>query len=480
MAKRAIFMCVESTGIAEFGEALSSDFGFELLGNALAASVLAKRGVACQELSPSAAIELLEDPAGRVELVAVNFADPALAGRACLSWKAALAGFDRDLAELLRRAAWKLERVAALGLPAHYEAAIGDLRANGGELSHDFRLEMAVGALRAVSEFEFSVADYLEVQAASRPDLAALSGYGKAARFAWPRAQALAAGENAHQKAALYGSFWEHFRQVSGKGALDYQGALELSFAAQLIGEFEKPTCIVTRMGRVSAARSGDTIDSALRGLFDCVQPRGCFVVANGGLEASELAWMAQRGVAGVLAPRFSRCEVDALKEHPAVRAFAPLEGLGYGALREMRSVAGGALIQDKDRVAFNPMEWTVESLVQPELEDWESLLFAAKLARHAQSASVVFARAESSLEISAAHADGDAAFKAVSGDCDLRDSVAVFDLPCVSGAALRAIKARGARCVLLPSGENVQEQREAAAESGLCLLAMRRTLRRL
>src|SRR5512146_1735525 len=65
------------------------------------------------------------------------------------------------------------------------------------------------------------------------------TGPAPALRIQAPLAQPLRYGENPHQKAALYGSFQEFFRQLHGK-ELSYNNILDLTAAANLIAEFQQ------------------------------------------------------------------------------------------------------------------------------------------------------------------------------------------------------------------------------------------------
>ncbi len=480
MAKRALFVVKDVSGVADLAARLVEEFGFELLANDIAGEALSGKGIEFRLVSAKAAAALLSDKAQGVSLVVANFVDVESAGRSFMSWKSALGAFDRETVDTIRAAAWAVERVAVLGNPADYEAALEELRENGGKLRQAFRMQRATAALRAASEFDFAVAQYLEVQGADAPDMGALSGYSKALRFAWPRAQLLDTGENRHQLAAVYGSFFEHFDQKSG-GKLDYASVLTVSRAAYLIGEFEKPAAALLRNGKIVTARVGDDLEVVLGKVLQHADASGSWLVLNGSLGVENLERALGKKVVGILAPDLSEAELAVLRAEGSAFALASISGLGYEALQEIRSVVGGVLVQDKDRAAINPMEWTVLSLAQPLVEDWESLMFGAKVARHADSAALTVVSGNQLISLETGHYAPKLAWNAVEeSGIGLANTVAVFDVPEVEPECLRRMKQLGVRAALLPLGGDEEALRAAANDCGLVLLGVSKGMRRL
>lgn len=480
MSNRALIVVRDASGVALLAEALAAEFGFSFFGNQLAVEALASKGIACSLVETAEAATELTRAGRAVNLLIANFVDVETAGRSFMSWKSALGSFDRGIVDAIRSAAWAVDRVAILGNPSDYEAALTELRSTGGKFSQAFRMGRATAALRAASEFDFAVAQYLEVQGADAPDMGALSGYSKAMRFAWPRAELLDTGENGHQLAALYGNFYEHFRKVSGE-RLSYAGVLTVSRAAYLIGEFEKPAAGLLCNGKIVTVACGSEVSEVLDRVLRHEGARGAWLVVNRDQGRSYLEKALGRGVAGFLAPDFSEEEVAVLKATTGVTALAATSGLGYEALQEVRSVIGGALVQDKDRATINPMEWSVLSLAQPLVDDWESLLFGAKVVRHADSAAVAILSGERLIALEAGHYSASRAFQAIEeSGIGLANTVAVFDSAEVEGAVLKALKSFGVRAVLVTGLAEDDGLREAANSCGLVLLGMRKGLKRL
>ncbi|MBD5780370.1 hypothetical protein IEN85_12790 [Pelagicoccus sp. NFK12] len=480
MAKRALLVVKDVSGVASLAERLVADFGFDLLANEIAGEALRAKRIAYEPVSEIDAAAMVASKESEIVLVIANFVDVESAGRAFLSWKSALGAFDRGIVDAIRAAAFAVDRVAVLGNPSDYEAALSELNSRAGKLSQPFRMQRATAALRAASEFDFAVAQYLEVQGADAPDMGALSGYSKAMRFAWPRAQLLDTGENGHQLAAVYGSFFDHFELKSG-GKLDYASVLTVSRAAYFIGEFEKPAAALLRNGKIVTARVGDDLQAVTRKVLKHRDSVGAWLVVNGSLGRSNLQSGVEGRLRGILAPDFSEEELVALRQVESVTALSSISGMGYEALQEVRSVVGGVLVQDKDRVAVNPMEWTVLSLAQPLVEDWESLMFGAKIVRHADSAAVAIISGEQLISLEVGRYAPKLAWNAVEeSGIGLANTVAVFDVPEVEPVCLTRMKELGVRAVLLPMGGEVEALRQAANDCGLVLLGMSKGMRRL
>ncbi len=480
MANRVLVVVKDVSGVAALAEVLVQEFGFEILANSIAGEALQTKGIAFEGVEEEKAAASVSDKAQGVSLVIANFADVESAGRSFMSWKSALGAFDRGIVESIRAAAWAVERVAVLGNPAEYDAALEELRSNSGKFRQAFRMQRATLALRAASEFDFSVAQYLEVQGADAPDIGALSGYSKAMRFAWPRAQLLDTGENGHQLAAVYGGFFEHFKQVAGE-KLDYASVLTVSRAAYLIGEFERPAAAIMRNGKIVTAQMGDDLDSILPQVLKHRDLAGSWLVLNGSVGVENISTALSAKVAGILAPDYSEEETAVFEANPEVVALASISGMGYEALQEIRSVVGGVLVQDKDRVSVNPMEWTVLSLAQPLVEDWESLMFGAKVVRHADSAALAIVSGGQLISLEGGRYAPKLAWTAIEeSGIGLANTVAVFDVPEVEPECLEGMKEFGVRAVLLPLGGDEEALKAAANECGLVLLGMSKGMRRL
>src|SRR5205823_10206972 len=99
-----------------------------------------------------------------------------------------------------------------------------------------------------------------------------------------PLAQPLRYGENAHQKAALYGRFHDYFQQLHGK-ELSYNNILDLTAAAALIAEFpdDTPTLAILKHMNPCGVGQGANLRAAWDKAFatDKQAPFGGIIVVN-------------------------------------------------------------------------------------------------------------------------------------------------------------------------------------------------------
>ncbi len=464
MSKTALIATRDESGVDAFSAALSGRWGYRLLG---------LEGVCGSDLETidwEGAGRMLR--AGEVDLLVANFYDPAQAGREFLSWRSALKAFDHELVDLIRLAARQPSAMAVLGNPKAYVEAERLLAENDGGLTSGFRMERACAALHAVSRFDATVAQYVETQGGEAPDLDALAGFPKTLSYSWRRGVSLSEGETGRQKAALYGSFEDHLEVVSGP-ELDYRSIADSSLAAFIIGEFEKATAVFVRKGVVVAMASGRSAEeSALARVLNGagVELRGATLAVNESIGTAEIAELESRGVATVIAPSFLGDS-----EESNLRRLAAREGLGFEALHELRSVVGGVLIQDRNRVAVNPFSWRLPSANQPRVEDWDNLLFGVKLSRHLRSSACVAVGDERLL----ARAEGmvrqtDFERLVTGSDRTLENAALVFDEDISEPVALERAHSLGFRVVAHPGLDVTTESElvESANTLGLALVA--------
>src|SRR5262249_15822466 len=142
---------------------------------------------------------------------------------------------------------------------------------------------------------------------AAEPDLSSLAGFPAVLKESWKKAQDLRYGENPHQKAALYGTFHEHFKQLQGK-ELSYNNILDITAPAHLIGRFERPTLAILKPTNPCGVASADTLEAAWEAAYatDKQAPFGGIIVVNRTLEGTLAATIAEIFTEVIIAPRFS------------------------------------------------------------------------------------------------------------------------------------------------------------------------------
>ena len=466
MKKIALLATRDPSGMVEFASKLVESFEYQLL--------------AVETVEPS---ELLEDcemvdfryaekaiREGVVSLLVTNFSNPTVGFHRGRPWKNALAEMDHDIVGLTRTAALNPISVGVLCDSRLYSDTLELLAANHGLLPEDFRVRQACNALHAVAVFDASVAQFLESQSGEAPDLDALSGYPKTLYLSWNRDSTLQ-GVATKQKAAVYGKFREHFEMISGPEP-DYGCLLDLTLATYAIGEFEKPAALLISKGRLLAGSSASQLSEALEGIDMRKEQIGgdSMLVVNGAIDQAMLLKYGLTWISSIVAPGFLGFENER-----GIRLIGSKGGLGYESLQEIRSIAGGWLVQDKNRVPINPMAWRIASAVHPLVDDWDTMIFGVKIARHLQSSACLAASREQIVCLAScltSQLDFEAAF--ANRQDRLDNAIFVFDEDLAGPEPLEAAQRFGASIVIHPGLDAEIEAQlvDRSNELGVCLVA--------
>jgi phosphoribosylaminoimidazolecarboxamide formyltransferase/IMP cyclohydrolase len=341
----------------------------------------------------------------------------------------------------------------------------------------ELRRRLALKVFQRTAAYDAAIARYLELQEAG-PDLEALAGFGPQLTLSWNRAQALRYGENPHQKAALYGSFHDHYQQLQGK-ELSYNNLLDITSATYLIGEFERPTVAILKHTNPCGLGSAETLLEAWEKAYatDRQAPFGGVIVVNRTLGGDLAAQIADIFTEVIIAPGFSPEALALLGRKKNLRLMVAKGGIGADALQEVRSVVGGVLVQDRDRTLGDRSAFRVVTRRQPTQEEWDAMIFGWKVCKHVKSNAIVYCRGEQTLGVGAgqmARVDSSriAVWKAGEAGLDLRGSVvaseALFPFP----DGLIAASEAGATAAIQPGGSvRDAEVIQAADDRGMAMV---------
>ncbi|MCX6944202.1 MAG: bifunctional phosphoribosylaminoimidazolecarboxamide formyltransferase/IMP cyclohydrolase [Opitutales bacterium] len=491
MAKFALLSVSDKSGLAEFATALVRQHGYTLLSTGGTARLLAATGLPVTEVSQHTGFpEMME---GRVktlhpkihggllcrrdkaehlaqaaqagidliDLVVVNLypfeetvakphvtLEEAIVAEPHGTLGEAIENIDIGGPSMLRSAPKNHTSVTVVCDPADYPAVLTAL-AVPADLAA-LRPRLALKVFQRTGRYDTAIAQYLETQAAE-PDLAALAGFPATLTLTYPKAQSLRYGENPHQQAALYGRFHEHYRQLQGK-ELSYNNILDITSATYLIGEFERPTLAILKHTNPCGVASAETLEAAWERAYatDRQAPFGGVIVVNRTVEAALARTIAEIFTEVIIAPRFSDEARAIFAQKKNLRLMIAQEGLGADSLREVRSVVGGVLVQDRDRTLGPAADVKVVTRRAPTAEEWAGLRFGWIVGKHVKSNAIVYCRGEQTLGVGAgqmARVDSSriAVWKAGEAGLDLRGSVVASEA--LFPFADRRPSSRAARC---------------------------------
>jgi len=302
-----------------------------------------------------------------------------------------------------------------------------------------------------------------------------------------PKLNDLRYGENPHQLAAVYpdeGAWgFGTARIVQGKG-LSYTNLLDLDAAARLALEFEAPTAVVIKHTNPCGVATAKTLDRAYVTArdIDSLSAFGGIVGLNRPLDAETATAITSTFIEAVVAPDATpdAREIMATKKNLRL-VLADFTAAGRGAVetREVRSILGGLLVQERDRVVEAAAEWRdglevapetrlrVVTQRQPTESEWAALRFAWRVCGHVKSNTILFAHGDRVAAVGAGQmsrvdAVNVATLKASGG---LEGTVAASDAFFPFRDGLDAIAKAGATAVVQPGGSRRDDEVIAAAD---------------
>ena len=305
---------------------------------------------------------------------------------------------------MIRAAAKNFGSVLPVIDPADYPAVISFLRsgeAPGGSVLN-WRRQMAEKVFTTLAHYDLTIASYLSnvtmTEQSAVVDTGTAFTLGPVTGMVLRRTQALRYGENPHQRAAMYqpvGSAQPGWEQLSGK-ELSYNNLLDFDATLRMIRALPLsagPAVVIVKHLNPCGAARGGTLLEALQRAKRC-DPRSHFggiIAFNGPVTAEAAAEVREDFAEIVLAPDFEPSALEVLTRNKNLRVlrYGPEEGERF----EVRTIAGGALVQLRDLVLSDPGSLEVVSSRRPEDRELRDLQFAWTMCAHVKSNAIVLAR---------------------------------------------------------------------------------------
>jgi phosphoribosylaminoimidazolecarboxamide formyltransferase/IMP cyclohydrolase len=501
MQKTALLSVSDKSGLVPFAKALVEQHGYRLLSTGGTAKLLEKEGVPVTEVSDYTGFpEMME---GRVktlhpkihggllarrdkeehmaaasehgidmiDLVVVNlYPFEATVAKPDVSFELAIENIDIGGPSMLRSAAKNHASVSVVVDAADYDrvlAAMGDESA-----LTKLRRELALKVFQRTSAYDGAIAEYLEKEVmGDEPNLADISGIPTELDVKLPQVKVLRYGENPHQQAALYGSFFDCFDQLQGK-ELSFNNIIDITAATYLIGEFQKPTVAILKHTNPCGVASSDTLVEAWEQAFitDQQAPFGGIIVVNQTMDADLAEIISKIFCEVIIAPSFTPAARELFAKKKNLRLMTVKDSLPADSLREMRSVVGGVLVQDRDTMPDRPSDWKVVSKRQPSSEEMRAMIFGWNVVKHVKSNAIVYAGCERTLGVGAgqmSRVDSSkiAVWKAGEAGLLLKGSVVCSDAFFPFADGLIAAAEAGAVAAIQPGGSVRDDEVIAAAD---------------
>jgi len=387
--------------------------------------------------------------------------------------------------------------------PGDYEAVLAQLDAPGGA-SPAFRFSLAQKAFAHTAAYDTAITMSLADTAFDGTfRRTPPSGMPAILPLHLTKRSDLRYGENPHQPAAWYvgnagrglvgrvpvdpadgaDAGFGTARLLQGK-ELSYTNLLDLDAAARIVLEFDAAAAAVIKHTNPSGVATAASLADAYVGAreADPVSAFGGIIGLNRPIDVDTARAIASTKIDAVVAPGASDEALAILAAKAQMRVviadLSPASAAGI----ELRSILGGVLVQERDRVLEASASWPTGELRvvtrrQPSAAEWQALRFAWRVCAHVKSNTVIFTAAERTLamgagQMSRVDAVNVAKMKAAAAGVSLVGSVAASDAFIPFRDGLDAIAAAGATAIVQPGGSLRDAEVIAAAEEhGLAMV---------
>ncbi len=332
-----------------------------------------------------------------------------------VEFEEAIENIDIGGPSLIRAAAKNWEDVTVVVSPEDYPALIDELENNKGMVSKKTRFRLAQKAFAHTARYDGAISNWF-TGVGENPK----KQFSEIFNFQVEKIQDLRYGENPHQKGAFYRDrelaepCVSNTKQLQGK-ELSFNNILDLDGAIELLKEFDEAACVILKhttacgvargrrfQGRVKKIEPLVSIFTAAR---DCdpLSAFGGIIGFNRPVDTDTATEIVKDFYEVVVAPDFDPLALAIFKEKRNLRVMQlpqmdVIERKGY----DMKKVAGGLLIQDRNLDQSDIRKSKVVTTREPTEEEWESLSFAWRVVKHVKSNAVVFANLDRTLGIGA------------------------------------------------------------------------------
>jgi phosphoribosylaminoimidazolecarboxamide formyltransferase / IMP cyclohydrolase len=290
---------------------------------------------------------------------------------------------------MIRAAAKNYKDVSVLVDPADYKEFIAELEE--GEVTDKTRQKLAFKAFERVAEYGDAIDNYFR-KLTGAPELLNIR-YGKSMDLRY--------GENPHQKAWFYKSPKNtdanvtNSKQLSGR-QLSFNNILDADSALELVKEFKKPTVAVVKHNNPCGVASSGSIDKAfvLSHKVDPLSAFGCVIALNRPVTKKIADYIRKNKlfIEVIIAPSFDEAALKYLTSKKNLRLLEAGKLTLDKKKMDIKKVAGGILVQEKDTYQLTEKDLKVVTKKKPTKEQIRAMLFASKVVKHVRSNSVVFA----------------------------------------------------------------------------------------
>jgi len=293
---------------------------------------------------------------------------------------------------LIRAAAKNHEFVAVVTDPGEYDAVLAEMAARQGAIGADMRRSLAAKAFALTASYDAAISGWMaREEKIEFPERLTLVGrLVEVTRY----------GENPHQAGAFYRTDENRpgvatARLLQGKD-MSFNNYADTDAAFELAAEFDDPAVVIVKHANPCGVAKAADLRTAWERAFACdtTSPFGGIVAVNRTLDAAAAEAIVEIFAEVVIAPEIDEAAAAILARKRLVRVLVA-GGMPDPAAPGMmfRSLAGGFLVQGRDRLLATPNDLKTVTKRSPSAAEIADLIFADTVAKHVKSNAIVFAK---------------------------------------------------------------------------------------
>lgn len=299
---------------------------------------------------------------------------------------------------LIRTAARSFVDTVVLVDPKDYNTILNAIK-EFGDLPLERKKQLASKAYYYCAYYDSTVAQYLSTSQNFLEDELVIG---------LKKVDDLAYGENRHQKSAIYAMSGARpwgltaCNIIQGK-PLNLNHYIDMNIAFELAGEFEEPTCVITKHSIPCAVVLNNDISQAFLLAFrsDTYGATGGTAAFNTSVDLKTAKTISQEFIECIVAPEYTKEAIDFLKLRKDLKIISIASRLVSANEIEIYSISGGVLIENKDLQTFSEQLEIVTKKIPSNIE-MHSLKIASKVSKYTKSFAIVLVQGSQTIGIGA------------------------------------------------------------------------------
>jgi len=282
---------------------------------------------------------------------------------------------------LIRAAAKNFNDVLIISAKRQYAKVLEHLSQFNCQSTLDFRKTLAIEAFAETSNYDSLIFNEFNKHE-GLPHL----------RISQNQQYPLRYGENPHQEGSFWGDFDEMFEKLNGKH-LSYNNLLDVDAALNMIADFDDCTFIIIKHNNACGIASRETILESWNSALACdpVSAFGGVLICNRTIDEDTATEINKLFFEVLIAPDYT-VEAIQIITQKANRIILK-QKKNIDTKNVYRSVLNGLLEENRDVQTETIADMKAATDKQANLDQLQDLIFAAKVAKHTKSNTIVLAR---------------------------------------------------------------------------------------